>query len=573
MSTEVAELVSAMNTAREQLTSPGAPWELEQRTINGIELRSYKQAPATLRDAIDAGRSHGDKICVTYEGERLTFDDFFQSADRLAHHLVHHHQVKRGERIALAMRNYPEWMMSFVAAVSIGAIVVPLNSWGRTEELSYGVADSGARVAICDSQRLGYLREALPELGCKAILVRGTEDEAGPDASEWVEPWSLSQQAPAKMPEVEIAPGDLAIIMYTSGTTGKPKGAASTHFAVAQALHNFEFHAAQSAMANMPTVEKMLASGFEPATLLAVPLFHVSGCYSVFLLNLRGGRKTSIMYKWDPARALEIIERERITVFTGVPAMTLALLEHPGFESADTSSLFALGAGGTACPPHLSQLIYDKLPDAYPGTGYGMTETNATGSSCTGKAFRLRPNAAGNPSPIVEIRTVDEQGQTLPPGEKGELYLRSPTNVQQYWNLPEASAATFKDGWVATGDVGYVDEQNFLYVVDRIKDMVIRGGENIYPVEVEGVLLAHPAVHEATVFGVPHDHWGEEVVASVWLDREQTSEEDLREYLGQHLAAFKVPAHILISGTELPKNATGKVLKKAVRDHYLAGLQ
>lgn len=569
MSKELTELVSALNTAQEQLTGPGAPWELEQRQINGIELRCYKQAPATLRDAIDTGRAHGDKVCVTYEDERYTFDEFFKCADRLAHYLVHQLDIQRGDRIALAMRNYPEWMMGFVAAVSIGATVVPLNSWGRTEELSYGIADSGARVVICDSQRLDYLREALPELGCKAILARGAADET---RSDWVEPWSRTQECPAKLPAVEITPGDLAIIMYTSGTTGKPKGAASTHFAVAQALHNFEFHAAQSAMANMPTIEKMLASGFEPATLLAVPLFHVSGCYSVFLLNLRGGRKTSIMYKWDPAKALEIIERERITVFTGVPAMTLALLEHPDFASADTSSLFALGAGGTACPPHLAHLIYDRLPDAYPGTGYGMTETNATGSSCTGTAFRLRPTSAGTLSPIVEVRTVNDQGETLPAGDRGELYLRSPTNVQKYWNLPEASAATFQDGWVATGDVGYVDEQNFLFIVDRIKDMVIRGGENIYPVEVEGVLLGHPAVHEATVFGIPHDHWGEEVVASVWLGDDSATEEELRSYLGQHLAAFKVPAHIIISNAELPKNATGKVLKKAVRDHYLAGL-
>ncbi|GAB3276440.1 class I adenylate-forming enzyme family protein [Parahaliea aestuarii] len=565
MSTELTALVSAMDTARQQLTGPGAPWELEQRTINGVELRCYKQAPGTLRDAIDSGRTHGDRICVSYEDERYTFDAFFEAADRLANHLVSNCGVHRGDRVAIAMRNYPEWMMTFVAAVSIGAIVVPLNSWGKTEELCYGIQDSGSRIVVCDSQRLELIRDALPELDCKAILVRG-----GDAGDERVEPWSVSQQQAAKHPEVEISPGDLAIIMYTSGTTGKPKGAASTHFAVAQALYNFEFHAAQSAMANMPTIEKMLGSGFDSATLLAVPLFHVSGCYAIFLGNLRGGRKTCIMYKWDPARALEIIESERITVFTGVPTMTMALLEHPNFASTDTSSLFALGAGGTACPPHLTDLIYSKLPDAYPGTGYGMTETNATGSSCTGAAFRLRPNAAGNLSPIVEVRTVNENGEALPAGETGELYLRSPTNVQRYWNLPEASAATFIDGWVATGDIGHVDDLGFLYVVDRVKDMVIRGGENIYPVEVEGVLLTHPAVHEATVFGVPHQRWGEELMASVYLGEDVASEEELRTFLGEHLAAFKVPARILISSGELPKNATGKVLKKAIRDAYLA---
>ncbi|MBN7798822.1 class I adenylate-forming enzyme family protein [Parahaliea mediterranea] len=565
MSTEVSDLVAAMHRASEQLTAPGAPWELEQRRINGVELRSYKNAPGTLRDAIDAGRAHGDKTFVTYQDERYSFDDFFAAADRLAHHLAQGLGIHKGDRVAIAMRNYPEWMMSFVAIASIGAVVVPLNSWGRAEELAYGIQDAGARLVICDSERLAYLADQLPALNCRAIQVRGDERR-----DDWVEPWSRSQEAAAELPEVDIGPGDLAIIMYTSGTTGKPKGAASTHFAIAQALYNFEYHAALSAMANMPTVEKMLGSGFDPATLLAVPLFHVSGCYAVFLGNLRGGRKLSIMYKWNPEQALDIIARERITVFTGVPAMTLALLESPRFADSDTSSLFALGAGGAACPPHLKDLIYDKLPDAYPGTGYGMTETNATGSSCTGAAFRLRPNAAGTLSPIVEVKTVGENGNALPRGETGEIYIKSPTNVQQYWNLPEASANTFVDGWVATGDVGYVDDLDFLYIVDRIKDMVIRGGENIYPVEVEGVLLGHPAVLEATVFGVPHEQWGEELIASVHLGDDSATEEELRAHVAGHLAGFKVPARILISGDELPKNATGKVLKKAVKEQYLA---
>jgi len=567
MSTELTALVASMNQAREQLTGAGAPWELEQRRINDTELRSYKQAPGTLRDAIDGGRAHGAKTCVTYEDEQYSFDAFFNAADRLAQHLVNHHGIVKGDRIAIGMRNYPEWMISFAAIVSIGAIVVPLNSWGRSEELGYAIGDSGARLVICDPERLNYLRDQLEALNCKAIQVRGDDTR-----DERIEPWSLSQRNAASEPEVEISPGDLAIIMYTSGTTGKPKGAASTHFAVSQALYNMEFMAAMSAMANMPTIEKMMGSGFEPATLLAVPLFHVSGCYAVFLGNLRGGRKTTIMYKWDPEQALELIERERITIFTGVPAMSLALLGSPKFDSTDTSSLFSIGAGGTACPPHLKDAIYARLPNAYPGTGYGMTETNATGSSCTGAAYRLRPDSAGTVSPIVDIKTVDAMGNTLPPGSSGEIYLKSPTNVQQYWNLPEASAATFIDGWVATGDVGYVDDLNFLYVVDRIKDMVIRGGENIYPIEVEGVLLSHPAVLEAAVFGVPHDHWGEELVATVYLGTAQAKETELRAYLSEQLAAFKVPARINISAIELPKNATGKIVKKTVKAQCLESL-
>jgi acyl-CoA synthetase (AMP-forming)/AMP-acid ligase II len=327
-----------------------------------------------------------------------------------------------------------------------------------------------------------------------------------------------------------------------------------------------------SAMANPETVGKMLASGYEPATLLVVPLFHVSGCYSVFLLNLRGGRKTAIMYKWNPEEALEMIERERITIFTGVPSMTLALLESPAFDTTDTSSLYSLGVGGAACPPHLKDLIYSKLPDAYPGTGYGMTETNATCSNCTGEAFRRGPGSSGTLSPIVECKTVDKNCNPLPRGEQGELYVKSPANMQQYWNLPEASAATFIDGWVATGDVGYVDDDGFVYVVDRIKDMVIRGGENIYPIEVEGILLTHPCVHEAAVYGVPHDHWGEELATTVYADEGVTAEE-LRAFVAERMAGFKVPAHISLSKVPLAKNATGKLLKKAIRQIYLDSLQ
>jgi acyl-CoA synthetase (AMP-forming)/AMP-acid ligase II len=324
-------------------------------------------------------------------------------------------------------------------------------------------------------------------------------------------------------------------------------------------------------MANPDTIGKMMDSGFEPSTLLVVPLFHVSGCFAVFMLNLRGGRKTAIMYKWDVDKALQLIEQERITTFTGVPAMSLALLDSPAFDTADTRSLFVLGFGGAACPPHLADLVFHKLPDSYPGTGYGLTETCATGASCTGDAFRHMKGTAGSISPIVEIKTVDENGRDLARGESGEIYVRSPTNVREYWNLPEASAESFKDGWLATGDVGYVDDNNFLYVVDRIKDMVIRGGENIYPVEIEGCMVEHPEVIEVTAYGVPHDSWGEELAVTVYSDA-AVDAADLSSWVGQRLAGFKVPTYISIQSEPLPKNATGKVLKKQVRQAYLDGL-
>lgn len=561
---DALELVAKLNEARDQLTGPGAPFEIEQRLINGIELRTYKAAPVTLRDAIAQGRSHGEKTFVTFGEERYTFNEFFAAADRAANYLVNHYEIAKGDRVAIAMRNYPEWMMAYVATVSIGAVVVPLNSWGQSDELEYALNDAGAKLLFCDQQRANYIGDRLEALNCKAVVAKGDDNNDNP----LIEPWEATQNSPAELPDVDIGSGDLAMIMYTSGTTGKPKGAASTNFNTCQALFNFEVHSYISAMANPETVGKMMESGFEPSTLLTVPLFHVSGCYAVFMLNLRGGRKTSILYKWNPEDALKVIEKERITIFTGVPTMTMSLLESPDFPNTDTSSLYSLGAGGTACPPHLKDLIYDKIPHAYPGTGYGMTETNATCASGTGKAFRLRPGSAGTLSPIVECKTVDENGNDLAPGETGELYVKSPANAQQYWNLPEASAETFIDGWVATGDVGYVDAEGFLYIVDRLKDLVIRGGENIYPIEVEGLLLTHPQVQEAAVYGIPHDQLGEELAATVFV-KGTTSAQELTEFLSERLAKFKVPTVITVSDEALAKNATGKLLKKAIREEFL----
>ncbi|MFK8047955.1 MAG: class I adenylate-forming enzyme family protein [Halioglobus sp.] len=564
---DARELVTKLNDARDQLTGPGAPFEIEKRQINGIELRTYKAAPVTLRDALAQGRSHGQKTFLTFGEERYSFDAFFSAVDRVAHYMVNHFEIAKGDRVAIAMRNYPEWMMAYVAIVSIGAVVVPLNSWGQADELEYTVSDAGAKLLFCDQQRANFIESRLEALNCKAVVAKGDGSSDNP----LIEPWEATQAGPAEMPDADIGSGDLVMILYTSGTTGKPKGAASTNFNTCQTLFNFEVHSYISAMANPETIEKMMASGFEPSTLLTVPLFHVSGCYAVFMLNLRGGRKTSILYKWDPEEALKVIERERITIFTGVPTMTMALLESPEFPATDTSSLFSIGAGGTACPSHLKDMIYEKIPHAYAGTGYGMTETNATCASGTGAAFKLHPNSAGTLSPIVECKTVDENGNDLAEGETGELYVKSPTNVQQYWNLPEASAETFIDGWVATGDIGYVDSDGFLFVVDRLKDLVIRGGENISPLEIETILLSHPQVQEAAVYGIPHDQLGEELAATVFVAG-NPSQQELTTFVADKLAKFKVPSIITLSKEALPKNATGKLLKKTIREEYLSTL-
>ncbi len=544
--TDASNILSKLDAAQTQLIAPGSPFEVQELQLqDGVTIRHYPKAPIHLREALNAGRKYGESIFITYEDEVITFNDFFNQVDRLSHYLIRECKIQQGDRIAIAMRNYPEWMIAFTATVSIGAIIVPLNSWGKKHELEYSLRDSSSKLLFCDQERFNQLGESLEDLPLKAILVRAIEKLQNPKAVHY----SITQKHLGNLSDVTIGAFDDVLLMYTSGTTGKPKGAVSTNFALTQALYNFEMHAAMSAMANHDLIAKMMENGFQPSTLLAVPLFHVSGCHSVFMLNLRGGRKISMMYKWDPEAALKIIEKERITTFTGAPIMSTHLLSHPNWKDTDTSSLFAIGVGGAACPSGLARLVYEKISNVYAGTGYGLTETNATCSNFTGEAFRLRPHASGTVSPVVDIKTVDDEGKTLPAGETGEICIKSPTNARGYWNLAKESEETFKDHWVSTGDLGFLNKEKLVNIVGRIKDVIIRGGENIYPAEIEAVLSNYPGVEEASVYGLQDDAWGEIVGATVFGIK--ISEEEIRNYVASQLEAFKVPEKIFISETPL----------------------
>jgi acyl-CoA synthetase (AMP-forming)/AMP-acid ligase II len=335
-----------------------------------------------------------------------------------------------------------------------------------------------------------------------------------------------------------------------------------------------ECSAIAAAMTNGELIGAMLERGFEPTSLLAVPLFHVSGCHAQFLANLRGGRRIVMMYKWDVDKALDYVEQERVTTIAAAPSMVLDLLESPRFVDTDTSSLFSLGIGGAATPPKVGKLLSEKLPQNFSGTGWGMTETNAQGSSLTGKAWGFKPGSSGFPHPIVDFRICDEEGNELSGGDTGEIWVRSCTNIREYWNRPEVNAEEIVDGWLKTGDIGYIDDEGFLFLADRAKDMIIRGGENIYPAEIENELLELDAVQEVAAIGLPNERWGEEVAVVVHLHRgESLTEEELVNFARDRLAGYKVPARVFFSDNPLPRNATNKILKRELKAGLLAALE
>ncbi len=567
--TSTPTIVEKLRESAAQLMQPGLPYEIENRTFDGIDYRTFKNTAATFKELLDKARAHGDVSFIVYEDENYSFNDFFAQADAIGYQLAKRYGIVKGDRIAIAMRNYPEWMMVYVAVVSLGAIVVPLNSWGQKAELEYGITDSGAKVVFCDEQRYQHIADSLTELNTKAVVARTRLDSLAKNAELYSE--FIADGLGKPLPAFDCSPEDPVMIMYTSGTTGLPKGALSSHRNIIQALTSFEFHANTSAMANLDLIGKMLGSGLQPTALLAVPLFHVSGCYALFLLSLIGGRRLVMMYKWDPGKALALIERERITTLSGVPSMVMDVLEHPDFDKTDTSCLSAIGGGGTACPPKFTRLVHEKVESPYLGSGYGMTETNAICASGTGAAFEYKPTSSGTLSPIVDFKTVDENGKDLPRGTIGEIWIKSPTVIKEYWNKPEASAETFHQGWLATGDIGYIDDEDFVFIVDRAKDMVIRGGENISSGEIESCVLELPAIHEVAAFGVPHEKLGEELAVAITLQPGSScSADDVRNHVKSKLAGFKVPSYVWIRVEPMPRSASGKILKKQLQKDYLS---
>ena len=579
--------------ANSSLTAAGQIFEMEEVDIRGIPTRTWKNAPPNLRAVMDMSMAHGDAVFLVYEDERTTFAEHHRIACTLAHRLRDQFGVVQGDRVAIIMRNLPEWVMAFWAATLAGAIVVPLNAWWSGEELHYGLEDSGSKVAFVDTERAERIRPflgGLRDLGAVIVADEHRIAPAGPPltvdempggsapVAEWPFPLAVGEvDDAASPPELTIDPEDDATIFYTSGTTGRPKGAVGTHRNMVTNLMSLFFLNTRGGL-RFGNALVGPEDRHQPAMLLSVPLFHATGCHSIMVTNLAAGGKIVMMHHFDPERALQLIEREKIGTFGGVPAMVMQVLDSPNFAKYDTSSVRGVSYGGAPAPPDLVRRIREAWPVGQPSNGYGLTETSSVTSMNSGGDYVAKPESVGPPVPVCDVAVVpedfaeDEPDDSVPrgPDVRGELWIKGPNVVRGYWNRPDETAKTFTRGWLHTGDVARLDDDNFIYIVDRAKDMIIRGGENVYSVQVEAALFEHPAVADCAVIGVPDPTMGEEVGAIVVLrPGAKVTADELALHVKARLAGFMVPTRVWFRSEPLPRNPQGKVLKRALRDEVL----
>ena len=548
--------------ALDRLTAPGQPYELQTRNVGERPLRMFVHAPASLRQLF--ADTATDAPFLVYQDERLSFAQTHARAAAFGRVLVERYGVRPGDRVAISMRNFPEWVIAFMATTAIGATAVAMNAWWQPDEMAYGLADSGATVLVADAERLERLARCSPTPAARPIAVRVAQPPAGVPRFEDL----IAQAGAGPMPAADIDGEVIAAIFYTSGSTGHPKGVMLSHRSMLAALMSWELDAQAGILCSGITPPPPAA---QPATLLAVPLFHATGSHAVYLASYRLQRRLVCMHKWDPEQAADLIERERITSVVAPAAMTGDLVRVARESGRDLASLMSVGGGGAPRAPEQVRQIDAVFAQAMPATGWGMTETNAIGSGIGGEEYLKRPASSGRCSAVMELRIVDDHGRTLPAGERGELLVRGTGMFSGYWNRPELNATVFDDGWFRTGDVAYLDDEGYLFIVDRIKDLIIRGGENIGCGQVEAALLMHPDVHEVAVYAVPDERLGEEVGATVHCAA-SLEPEALRAFVAAHLARFEVPRYILTSDGPLPRTASGKILKRQLRDEAIARL-
>lgn len=589
--------VDRLTEAWAELTGEGGSFEVVTEDVRGIPMRVFKSALPNMRVMWEMATLQGDKPYIVFEDEHYTYAEIDALVRSLAQRLREDYGVGSGDRVAVAMRNYPEWIISYWAIVSVGAAIVGMNAWWTGPELAYALEDSQPKVLIADQERIDAVSPELDGIRAQRplplIAVR-TSGDLPTDSVRWddiVDP----TDAPATLPDADIHPDDDATIFYTSGTTGRPKGAQLTHRGSVHNVFNLIFWTivqvtadakapaatadagSTEAIEDSTTSETAVEASGDPGAgqtvfMAPTPLFHVTACNCLFHPATIAGGRLVLMHKWDAGRALELIERERVTNFSGVPTMGRELINHPNWATTDTSSLASIAGGGAPVPPDLVEKIEKKVSGSAPAQGYGLTETTGVVTVNSAQYLTDKPMSCGPLVPTVEGKLVDDLGNDLEPGPDvvGHLHVRGPVVIKGYLNRPEATAEAIKDGWFDTGDIGMIDEDGFVTLVDRAKDMVLRGGENVYCSEVEAAIYRHPAVLEVAVFGVPDERLGEKVAAVVVTENDGDLEEaELREFVGGELAPFKIPEVVWFRTEALPRNANGKFLKRELREEMV----
>jgi long-chain acyl-CoA synthetase len=579
----MSETPLSLAEATAQMTAPGQMFETERAVVNGIEMSVWKHAPTNLRQILDMSLNHAKRDFLVYEDQRFTFDEHYRIASTLAHRLIDA-GISKGDRVAIASRNLPQWVFPFWGAVAAGAVVVPLNAWWTSEELAYGLTDSGSSLLFVDEERLERLAKQLDHLPELETIVVISDDPRRPAHIDRHHPrirlisfddFLGRVESVAMPPEVTLEPDDDATMFYTSGTTGKPKGAVGSHRNALTNLMNLFFISQRASLRFGTGNVDDEGKSIQNAGLLNIPLFHATGCLAVMVVNTASGGKMVMMHHFDAGKALAIIETERLTMIGGVPTIAMQILDHPDFKKFDTSSIRSVSYGGAPAPPELVKRIQAAFPVGQPGNGYGLTETSAAVCLNSGPDYVAKPDSVGPVVPVCEVAIVPEEFEgsepaaDLPKGPNvlGELWIKGPNVVRGYWHKPEATAQSFSNGWLHTGDIARIDDDGFIYIVDRAKDMIIRGGENVYSVIVEAAIFEHPDVADCAVVGVPHPTLGEEVAAVIVLRPGRVVEaEEISRHVAQRLAKFEVPTRIFFRTLALPRNPQGKVLKRELRD-------
>ncbi|CAN5535156.1 class I adenylate-forming enzyme family protein [soil metagenome] len=555
---------------RSQMTGPGGAFEVVNETVGGIAMKVFKERFRALRTVAEMGVGHGDeRPFIVYGDRRIGFAEFLARSNSVANHLRDDHRVTKGDRVAVLSANNPEWCLSFWATVDLGAILVGLNGWWKTDEIVYGLVDSGAKILVADAKRFERIADRLEELPALEAVFLIDGDRSATDADARLHRFDeLTGDPTPAFPDVDIDEDDPAVIFYTSGTTGKPKGAISTHRNMIANLQNTIFTTMVGAAAGTGGAIPASDSGTQQAALFTSPLFHVSGCHSTLVVGLLAGLKLVMPAgRFEPDTALQLIEDEKVSIWATVPTMVWRVCEHPGRHDYDTSTVKSVAFGGSPSADELQRKVRDTFPNVIStSNAYGLTESSSVATVVSGQDAIDRPTSVGPPVPVVDLKIVGADGEELATGTTGEVLLRGPIIMPGYWGKPEATAAAVQDGWLRTGDLGHVDDDGFLYITDRVKDMIIRGGENVYCVEIENRLVEHPAIADAAIIGVPHPSLGEEVKAVVQLEPgEQLTEADVRAWVAEALADFKVPAYVELMSDKLPRNASGKLLKNVLR--------